>query len=135
MPGPVLAATTTFECEEAIPFARCVELASDGRVNLCELDDTTCIGVSVEDRSTLPSAGPAALAVCTSGIVWVTSDGSAAINIGDYVKPAAAGKVRPQAIASGTTLRQIIGRAITSAAASDGTMLLITLDLVPRHMN
>jgi hypothetical protein len=68
------------------------------------------------------------VAVLTTGIARIQSDGSAAIAPGDYVAIAnTAGQIKSVTPAGGTNLRQVIGIALSGAANTAGLLVDVLL--------
>lgn len=119
----------TMEADASIGKNLCVKQDSNGRATLCGADDTNFLGVTIETGKT---EAPFTVGIEMRGIVQIKSDGSAAITPGDLIVCAAGGKVKKRTIASGTTNRLVIGRAMNSVAATAD--LLVDVNLGPFHV-
>ena len=69
-----------------------------------------------------------AIAVQISGIAQIESDGSAGVTAGDFVAIAnASGQIKSVTPASGTNVRELVGVALNSAAATAGLLVDVLL--------
>jgi hypothetical protein len=108
----------TFVCDTAIPMNTAVVLstANPGNVALPTALASKFIGFTVID-----SNADNVTTVMTEGIAQGISDGSAVITAGDYLAIAnTTGQVKTVVPASGTNIREIIGIALNSVAATAG---------------
>lgn len=115
----------SFAADSAIASANvCVVMsaANPGNITLPAALAAKFVGIAAE-----PTPGGSVtnqIAVQLSGIAQVQSDGSAAISAGDYlVIGNASGQVKSVTPTSGTSVREIIGIAISSAGANAGALV------------
>ncbi|HZP80718.1 MAG TPA: capsid cement protein [Chthonomonadaceae bacterium] len=87
---------------------------------------TKFVGVAMEG---IPSgSGTNEIAVQVAGIAQIQSDGSAAINAGDYVAIAnSSGQIKTVAPATGTNVRELVGIALSSASNTAGLLVDVLL--------
>lgn len=122
----------TFAADTAISAANvCVVMsgANAGNVALpAGALATKFVGVTLEPVASGSSTN--AVGVQVSGIAQIQSDGSAAINPGDFVAIAnSSGQVKTVTPASGTNVRQLVGIALSGATNAAG--LLVDVLLLP----
>lgn len=87
---------------------------------------TKLVGVAQEPAQT--GSATNAVAVQVAGIAQIQTDGSAAINAGDYVAIAnTSGQVKAVTPASGTNVRQIVGIALSGATTTAGLLVDVLL--------
>jgi hypothetical protein len=84
--------------------------------------------VGVVQEATQSGSRSKAIAVQVAGVAQIQSDGSAAIQAGDYVAIANnSGQVKSVAPASGTNVRQIVGIALNAATNAAGLLVDVLL--------
>ena len=132
---PVL--LNTFTADAAVPRANlCLVMSGTNAGNVAAPGGAQAlkfIGVSQEPTdSTFNSAKGNSLDVQLLGIAQIETDGSAGITAGDTVQIAnTTGQIKTVVPATGTTLRQNVGIAMNTVAATAG--LLVDVFLVPHY--
>lgn len=84
--------------------------------------------VGVTQESVPSGSATNEIAVQVAGIAQIQTDGSAAINAGDYVAIAnTSGQIKSVTPASGTNVRQIVGIALSAATNTAGLLVDVLL--------
>jgi hypothetical protein len=118
--------TKTFGADTAIASANvCVVMSGTNAGNVALPAGAFSVkfgGVVQEPAQT--GAATNQVTVALSGVVQVASDGNGAINAGDYLAIGnTSGQVRTIVPSTGTNQRQVIGIALSSAAATAGLLV------------
>ncbi len=115
----------SFAADSAIAAANvCVVMSAvnPGNITLPAALAGKFVGIAAEPTPT--GSSTLQIAVQLSGIAQVQSDGTAAINAGDYlVIGNASGQVKSAVPTGGTNVREIIGIALSSAGAAAGALV------------
>ncbi|MDW8206961.1 MAG: hypothetical protein RMJ43_03935 [Chloroherpetonaceae bacterium] len=104
------------EAAAQLPPKTCAAINAAGLLTTAATGGADFAGAIIEnDGATTP---PHFALLQTAGIAVLLSDGTATITPGNLLTVGTGGRIRPVTPASGTTLRGIIGRALTAAAAT-----------------
>ena len=106
----------TDEAAAALPARTCALINSSGQLAVATANGADFAGAIVENDAA--TAAPFFASVQTHGIAVIMTDGSGTIAAGARVTVGTTGRIKSVTPANGTTLRGIVGIALTGAAAT-----------------
>lgn len=104
----------TFEAAAQLTPGHIALMGSDGRLAEGTADAVTIVGVT----QSCTAAAPYMATIAMGGIVEVMSDGAGAVDEGDKLAAGTSGRAKTRNPATGTNARQVLGIALTPAAAT-----------------
>ena len=104
-----------FEADAQLDANTAFALDSNGRATAAGADDTKAVGIVISNNG---SSAPFMITGRVAGIGQLKSDGTATVAPGDKIVTASSGKGKKRSLASGSTLRRVLGLALNNVAAS-----------------